>query len=44
MDDDAEAIMKNKPVLVPGEEGLRDIKIVEAIYQAARTGREVKIG
>lgn len=43
MDDDAEAIMKNKPVLVPGEEGLRDIKIVEAIYQAARTGREVKI-
>ena len=43
MDDDAESIMKNKPMLVPGEEGLRDIKIVEAIYQAARTGREVKI-
>lgn len=43
MDDDAEAIMNKKPMLVPGEEGLRDIKIVEAIYQAARTGREVKI-
>lgn len=43
MDDDAESILKNKPLLVPGEEGLRDIKIVEAIYQAARTGREVKI-
>jgi glucose-fructose oxidoreductase len=43
MDDDAESILKNKPMLVPGEEGLRDIKIVEAIYQAARTGREVKI-
>lgn len=43
MDDDAEAILKNKPVLVPGVEGLRDIKIVEAIYEAARTGREVKI-
>ncbi len=43
MDNDAQAILNNKPVLVPGEEGLRDIKIVEAIYQAARTGREVKI-
>ncbi|WP_080239473.1 Gfo/Idh/MocA family protein [Spirosoma rigui] len=43
MDDDAESILQNKPVLVPGEEGLRDIKIVEAIYQAARSGREVKI-
>ncbi|MFD2569376.1 Gfo/Idh/MocA family protein [Spirosoma soli] len=43
MDDDAEAILKNKPVLAPGEEGLRDIKIVEAIYKAAKTGSEVKI-
>ena len=43
MDDDAAAIMNKKPMLVPGEEGLRDIKIVEAIYEAARTGREVKI-
>lgn len=43
MDDDAEAIIQKKPMLVPGEEGLRDIKIVEAIYEAARTGREVKI-
>jgi glucose-fructose oxidoreductase len=43
MDDDAEAIMNKKPMLVPGEEGLRDIKIVEAIYEAARTGKQVKI-
>ncbi len=43
MDDDADAIINKKPVLAPGEEGLRDIKIVEAIYEAARTGREVKI-
>ncbi|QIP16478.1 Gfo/Idh/MocA family oxidoreductase [Spirosoma aureum] len=43
MDDDAAAIMNNKPVLAPGEEGLRDIKIVEAIYAAAHSGREVKI-
>ena len=43
MDDDALAIMQNKPLIAPGEEGLRDIKVVEAIYEAARTGREVKV-
>lgn len=43
MDDDAEAIMNKKPVIAPGEEGLRDIKIVEAIYAAAKSGKEVKI-
>ncbi|GAB3970903.1 Gfo/Idh/MocA family oxidoreductase [Spirosoma terrae] len=43
MDDDAAAIMSKKPMMVPGEEGLRDIKVVEAIYQAARSGKEVKI-
>ena len=41
MDDDALAIMQKKPMLVPGEEGLRDIRIVEAIYQSARTGSRV---
>ena len=44
MDEDALAIMQNKAVLVPGEEGLRDIRIVEAIYKAAKTGTTVKIG
>ena len=43
MDDDAMAIMQNKPLIAPGEEGLRDIKVVQAIYEAARTGKEVKI-
>lgn len=43
MDNDALSIINNKPVLVPGEEGLRDIRIVEAIYNAAATGREVKL-
>ncbi len=43
MDHDAESIMQNKPMLVPGEEGLRDIRVVEAIYEAARTGRSVKL-
>lgn len=43
MDDDAIAIMQNKPMLVPGEEGLRDIKIVEAIYRSAKMGEVVKL-
>ena len=43
MDDDALAIMQNKPLLVPGEEGLRDIRIVEAIYKSASSGQRVKI-
>src|SRR5690606_18819116 len=42
-DDDALAIMQKKPMLVPGEEGLRDIRIVEAIYKSAADGGEVKL-
>jgi glucose-fructose oxidoreductase len=38
MDDDALAIMQGKKMLVPGEEGLRDIRIVEAIYKSAGGG------
>lgn len=44
MDDDALAILNNKPLLAPGEEGLRDIRVVEAVYRSvARRGR-VTIG
>jgi glucose-fructose oxidoreductase len=43
MDQDALALMANKPMLVPGEEGLRDIRIVEAILEAAETGNRVMI-
>ncbi|MFT3750563.1 MAG: Gfo/Idh/MocA family oxidoreductase [Agriterribacter sp.] len=43
MDDDALSIMNNKSILVPGEEGLRDIRIVEAILKAADTGQSVKL-
>ena len=41
MDDDALSILQKQPMLVPGEEGLRDIRIVEAIYKAAATGERV---
>ncbi|MEJ7588141.1 MAG: Gfo/Idh/MocA family oxidoreductase [Ferruginibacter sp.] len=43
MDDDAVSIREGKPMLVPGEEGLRDIRIVQAIYKSAATGNAVKI-
>ena len=43
MDDDAQSIKSGKPMLVPGEEGLRDIRVVEAIYKAAGTGQAVKL-
>lgn len=43
MDDDALAIMQSKPLLVPGEEGLRDIRIVEAIYKSAGNGQRVAL-
>ncbi len=41
MDDDSISIMEQKPMLVPGEEGMRDIRIVEAIYRSAATGQRV---
>jgi glucose-fructose oxidoreductase len=40
MDSDALALMKDKPVLVPGIEGLKDIAIVEKIYSSAANGGE----
>jgi glucose-fructose oxidoreductase len=43
MDDDALSIMEDKPMLVPGEEGLRDIRIAEAIYQCAASGKKVTL-
>lgn len=43
MDDDALSIIQNKPMMVPGEEGLRDIRIVEAIYKSANSGKRVAL-
>lgn len=38
MDDDALAIKENNPPIVPGEEGLADIRIVKAIMESSRKG------
>lgn len=43
MDDDALAIINNTDVMVPGEEGLRDIRVVEAVYKSAAANNLVKI-
>ena len=40
MDDDALSIMQGTAPLVPGEEGMRDIRVVEAIFRSAAAGGE----
>ncbi|SOB86883.1 Predicted dehydrogenase [Sphingomonas guangdongensis] len=39
----ASAIRDNTPIRTPGEMGLRDIRLVEAIYASAAGGRTVKL-
>jgi predicted dehydrogenase len=44
MDDFALAIKEKRPTPVPGEMGRQDVKILQAIYEAMNSGKEVKIG
>lgn len=46
MDEMASIIFQNKKPVVPvdGEEGLKDLKIIDAIYEAVSTGRRVELG
>lgn len=44
MDDDAMSILNKTQVMVPGEEGLKDIRVVEATYRSAKGGTRVVIG
>ena len=43
MDHMSECVLENKEPLTPGEEGLRDLRVMMAIYEAARIGRTVKL-
>jgi predicted dehydrogenase len=43
MDDFAHCIRMNTASKVPGEEGLRDIRILMAVYESIKTGRPVKL-
>ncbi|HZE27659.1 MAG TPA: Gfo/Idh/MocA family oxidoreductase [Terriglobales bacterium] len=39
----SECVMQNKDPLTPGEEGLRDLTIMHALYEAANTGKTVRM-
>jgi predicted dehydrogenase len=43
MDDFARCIMDGKATRVPGEEGLRDVRLMMAIYESARSGRPIDL-
>jgi predicted dehydrogenase len=43
MDHMSQCVMEDKTPLTPGEEGLRDLKIMTAIYEACRSGNTVKL-
>jgi len=45
MDEMATFIFENNKPVVPvnGEEGLKDLKIIDAVYQAVKTGKKVKL-
>lgn len=43
MDAFALSIKNNQPSIVPGEMGRRDVKYLQAIYEAMRTGKKVKL-
>jgi glucose-fructose oxidoreductase len=43
MDDEALAILEHRPAIAPGEEGLADLRIINAIQNAVRTEGPVDI-
>ena len=43
MDGFALSVKNKQPTIVPGEMGRRDVKYLQAIYEAMRTGKKIKI-
>lgn len=43
MDHFAECVMNNQKPFTPGEEGMQDHKLMEAIYQSAKDGKAIKL-
>jgi predicted dehydrogenase len=43
LDHMAQCVLTNSEPIVSGEEGLRDIRIIDAIYRSARTGRTIRL-
>ncbi|WP_198664798.1 Gfo/Idh/MocA family protein [Lewinella sp. IMCC34191] len=44
LDEMAASVIENREPKTPGEEGLRDVRIMQAIYRAADSGEEVELG
>jgi len=43
MDHMSDCVVQNKETLTPGEEGLKDLTIIEAVYESSKTGKTVKL-
>lgn len=44
MDEVAACVNQNKPMRVPGEEGLKDMIVVDAVYKSLSTGKKITLG
>ncbi|GAA4331099.1 Gfo/Idh/MocA family oxidoreductase [Mucilaginibacter gynuensis] len=44
MDDFARCVINKKPTIVPGEEGRKDMLVIDAIYRSIASGKREKIG
>ena len=43
LDHMADCVLQNRQPYTPGEEGLQDMRIIEAVLESAKTGRSVKL-
>jgi len=43
MDDDALAMLEKRPMMIKGEEGLEDIRIIQAIIKSAEMGNSIRL-
>jgi predicted dehydrogenase len=43
MDDFANCVLQNKATIVPGEMGMQDMKVIDAIYHSIASGRKEKV-
>jgi predicted dehydrogenase len=43
LDHMSQSVMQDRTPIVPGEEGLRDIRIIEAVYRSAREHKRIAL-
>lgn len=44
LDHMSQCVLTGREPITPGEEGLRDLKLMEAIYRSAKEGRTIRVG